>query len=528
MNVRTKLLATQSFYVILILGVALVAVVVAQRFDYHVKRAELAYGERQTITMLAVQAFHYKTAIGHALLPGGGRPGDLELARQDVGNTMKQLIRQTEEEVAFVSVEDRPSELEETERLGRLESVFADIDRTVDRMIELREAGSDADARQLQQLLEQRFDGEIAELLATAMADEQLEVAETEARIARLAARRVAFLIAAGMCALAIALIMGAILYRSISRPMRQLLAGVRALRAGSLQHRVSWQGADEFAELASQFNEMAASLEDRERRLLDSRSELERQVAQRTKELEAANQRLKYLDRRRLLFLAEISHELRTPVTVLRGEAEVTLRAEPKSTDGYRESLVRIARQAEQMGRLIDDLLFLVRSEADTIAFDKQRVDLQDVVAEAVRDGTVLARGKGIAVIEKLPNQPIWANADAQRLRQAILIAIDNAVKYSDSDSTIEVSLMSRNGRAAITVLDHGAGVPADEVPYVFERFYRIRRGSHRRTEGSGLGLPIAKWIAEKHEGTISLSSTPGHATELIIELPRSDAGAS
>ena len=196
------------------------------------------------------------------------------------------------------------------------------------------------------------------------MADEQREVAETDAEIAELAARRVAFLVVAGLAALAISLVTGLVLYRSISRPMRRLLAGVRAIRTGDLQHRVASGGADEFAQLASQFNEMAATLEDRDRRLLDARSSLERQVSERTAELAGANQRLNYLDRRRLQFLAEVSHELRTPVTILRGEAEVTLRVRPESPQAYRESLTRIAQKAEEMGRLIDDLLFLVRSE--------------------------------------------------------------------------------------------------------------------------------------------------------------------
>jgi signal transduction histidine kinase len=215
----------------------------------------------------------------------------------------------------------------------------------------------------------------------------------------------------------------------------------------------------------------------------------------------------------------------LRTPVTVLRGEADVTLRAQPAAPEAYRESLARISQQAEQMGRLIDDLLFLVRSEADTITFDRQRVDLQEIVADAVRDGTVLAQGKRIAVTETLPGLPVWVSADAQRLRQAVLIAIDNAIKYSNAESAVEVSLTLRNGRAAITVTGHGGGVPPDELPYVFERFYRIRGGAKRRPDGSGLGLPIAKWITEKHDGTISLSSTPGGSTALTIELPRLDA---
>ena len=107
----------------------------------------------------------------------------------------------------------------------------------------------------------------------------------------------------------------------------------------------------------------------------------------------------------------------------------------------------------------------------------------------------------------------------------QAVLIAIDNAIKYSDADSAVEVALTATDGRAAITVRDHGAGVPAEELPYVFERFYRIRGRARRPAEGSGLGLPIAKWIAEKHDGSIAMSSRPGEATELVIELPRLEA---
>ncbi|MGE0117312.1 MAG: sensor histidine kinase [Dongiaceae bacterium] len=525
MNVLSKLLLSQSLNVLLIVAVALVAVVVAQRFDHQLKRAELAYDQRQTITMLAVQAFHYKTAIGDALYDGRNKPGELDLARQDVQATLRQLGRQTEQELAFLASEEQTEGAEEGERLGQLEGGFAGIDALVDRMVQLRQAGSNDSVRQLHELIEQRFEGEIAELLAAAMADEEREADETDARIAELAARRVAFLIAAGLCALAISVVTGLALGRSISRPMRQLLAGVGALKMGDLRHRVECVGGDEFAQLASQFNEMAGNLEDRERRLLAARSDLEQQVAQRTADLETANQRLRYLDQRRLQFLAEVSHELRTPVTILRGEAEVTLRVNPESPAPYRESLARIAQQAAQMGRLIDDLLFLVRSEGDTVTFEKQRVDLQDIVADAVRDGAVLAQGKRIAITENLPGEPVWASADAQRLRQAVLIAIDNAVKYSDADSIVEVALTAADGRAAITVRDHGVGVPAEELPYVFERFYRIRGTARRPTEGSGLGLPIAKWIAEKHDGSIAMSSRPGETTELVIELPRLEA---
>jgi two-component system, OmpR family, sensor kinase len=528
MSVRVKLFIAQSLSVLLILGFSIVAVVVAQRFDYQLRRAELAYDQRQTMTMLTVQAFRYKTVIDQALVEGDGSPGELGLAREEIWNTLAQLGRQVEEELAFVGADLRAFEVAERERLGELNAIFAAIDSLVDRVIELNRTGSAEGVRLLHDVIEQRFEGEIAEILARAMADEEKEVVEADARIDELASRRVQFLIAAGLSALIIILALGLVLHRSITRPMRELLAGVGAIKAGNLHHRVHIAGKDEFAQLASQFNAMSANLEDRERRLLAAQSELEQQVAQRTTELEAANQRLKYLDRRRLLFLADVSHELRTPVTVLRGEADVTLRAQPTSLDAYRDSLARISRQAEQMGRLIDDLLFLVRTEADTVTFDWQRVDLQDIVADAVSDGSVLAQGKRIAVTQKLPGEPIWVNADAQRLRQAVLIAIDNAIKYSGSESAVEVSLEIRDEQARIAVLDHGAGVPPEELPFVFERFYRIRGGAKRRPDGSGLGLPIAKWITEKHAGTIALDSTAGEGTTLTISLPRAQGDAA
>jgi len=528
MNVRAKLLLSQSLNVVLILTVIGVAALGGYRFVNQLRRAELAYEQRQTMTMLAVQAFHYKTAIGDAVFGGRSKPGELELARRDVQATLGQLTLQTEQEAAFLSADARGPELEESELLGRLEASFAGIEPLVDQLRASMQAGSEDEAQRLHQLVAQRFEEGVAEMLAMAMADEQREVTETNAETVRMAGQLVAFLVVAGLCALIVSVATGRFLNRSISRPMRLLLGGVHALKAGDLRYRVDWKGSDEFAQLASQFNEMAANLEDRERRLLTAQSNLEQQVGQRTAELEAANRRLKYLDRQRLLFLADVSHELRTPVTVLRGEAEVTLRGQQKPPGEYCDALERIVQQAEQMGRLIDDLLFLTRTEADTISFDMQRVDLQRIVSEAVREGNVLGRGKGIAVVEKLPEQPIHANADPQRLRQAILIAIDNAIKHSDADSAIEVSLSERNGRAVIAVVDHGIGIPPEKLPYVFERFYSIGGSRDRRsTEGSGLGLPIAKWIAEKHEGTIALSSTPGQVTELVIELPKLDSSA-
>jgi two-component system, OmpR family, sensor kinase len=521
MNVRTKLLVSQTLNAILVIGVATIAVAVAQRFDYQLGRAELAYDQRQTITMLAVQTFHYKTAIDTFVAEGPSDARGIEQSRTDVQATLDQLHRQTEQELSFVSTEDRGQETDELERVGQLRAGLGEIDHMVKQIVRLRADGRLDEARQLHEQVEHWFAEELSEILAKAMADEDGEVRKVDSEVADIAAGRVAFLYGTGACALALSLVTGLALYNSISRPMKQLLVGVGALRGGDLEYRVPIGGGDEFAQLAGQFNEMAENLEDRERRLLGIHSKLEQQVSERTSALEAANRRLSYLDRQRLQFLADVSHELRTPVTILRGEAEVTLRMQSDSPGPYREALQRIAEQAKQMGRLIDDLLFLVRSESDTVAFERQRVDLRAIVADAVRDGDVLARHKAISIVERLPEHPVWVEADAQRLRQAALIGIDNAINYSDAGLRVEVSLDTVDGRAVISVLDHGIGVSAEDLPYVFERFYRVRGGANRATSGSGLGLSIAKWIAEKHGGSIAMSSIPGERTELTIDLP-------
>jgi two-component system, OmpR family, sensor kinase len=265
----------------------------------------------------------------------------------------------------------------------------------------------------------------------------------------------------------------------------------------------------------------MAADLESQREALLEQQATLELSVSERTAQLEDANRRLRDLDRLRVLFLAEISHELRTPLTVLRGEAEVTLRSRNPSAAEWKETLQSIVEQAEGMSGLIDDLLFLTRAEADAIRFDIESILLQNVVEEALSEGRVLARSNGVGLRDVLPADPVIVKGDRQRLKQTMLIAIENAVKYSENGTAVEITLMAEAGDALLTVRNRGDGIPPDDLPYVFDRFYRGRRQSAKSNAGSGLGLSIAKWIVEKHAGTIAVASDPEGITELIIGLP-------
>jgi len=274
-----------------------------------------------------------------------------------------------------------------------------------------------------------------------------------------------------------------------------------------------------ELAELARQFNRSATRLAAEKARLLQVQAGLEAEVAGRTAELEDANGRLQRLDQMRMLFLADISHELRTPLTVLRGEAEVALRA-GQSTGMEREALARIADISRQMGRLVEDLLFLARAEVGAVRFEIEPLDLGAVVEAVLPEARVLARDRGIAIEALVGTGPFGIAADAGRLGQALLIVLDNAVKYADAGTRIDLTL-GRDGRdAVIEVANLGPTIAAGDLPYIFSRFHRGRNQATIGTEGSGLGLSIAKWILDTHRGSIALTSASGR-TVVTMRLP-------
>jgi hypothetical protein len=202
MNVKTKLLVSQTLNAVLVIGVAAIAVVVAQRFNYQVERVEAAYDQRQTITMLAVQTFHYKTAIDKFMAGGPDNGREIERSRSDVEITLKELSRQTEQELSFVGVEDRMQEADESERVGQLRTGLAEIHHMVKRIVELHADGRLDQAQQLYEQVEHWFVDELSIILAKAMADEDEEVRQADSKIADLAAGRIAFLYGTGACAL--------------------------------------------------------------------------------------------------------------------------------------------------------------------------------------------------------------------------------------------------------------------------------------------------------------------------------------
>jgi PAS domain S-box-containing protein len=241
---------------------------------------------------------------------------------------------------------------------------------------------------------------------------------------------------------------------------------------------------------------------------------------------IQEANQKLKMLDQLRSNFFADISHELRTPLTVIRGEAEVTLRGKDKPVAEYKITLDRIVTLTNQLNKLVSDLLFLARSESSTLEIGKQPVLLLEVLQEVHREAQVLAMRRGAVADLTAPPESFLVDGDPHRLQQLFMTLVDNSVNYSIQGGTVEIRVSKSGNNVAVMIIDDGIGIPVEDLPHVFERFYRAKRQQRPTLHpGSGLGLPIAKWITEAHGGAISIASIVDRGTTVTVQLPLSTA---
>jgi len=217
--------------------------------------------------------------------------------------------------------------------------------------------------------------------------------------------------------------------------------------------------------------------------------------------------------------FSADVSHELKTPLTVLKGEIEVALRR-GRTADEYKAILRSNLEEINNMTKVVDDLLLLSRVDTGEVALKKTIVDLSDFLSEIQVQAQVLATPKSIDVYFH-NNQRVRAFADPLRLKSMMLNLVENGIKYSSPGGRIDITLDKRDGFACITVKDQGIGISEEALPQVFDRFFRVDKARSRQEGGSGLGLSICKWIAEAHNGTISAKSESGKGSAFTVRIP-------
>jgi heavy metal sensor kinase len=218
--------------------------------------------------------------------------------------------------------------------------------------------------------------------------------------------------------------------------------------------------------------------------------------------------------------FTADASHELRTPLAFMRTTTEVSLRTS-RDVSEYREAQLQILEELEKTSDLVEKLMLLARADAGVETLQRSRVNLADSLREACRQGRTLAEAKQVTFQEDIVKAPVIVEGDPDGLRRLCLILIDNAVKYTPPQGLITVSLVSSNEFAVVEVRDTGIGIATEDLPYIFDRFYRADKARSRELGGVGLGLSIARWEAEAHGGSIAVQSIFGKGSVFEVRLP-------
>ncbi len=283
------------------------------------------------------------------------------------------------------------------------------------------------------------------------------------------------------------AIAIGYYMAKKALKPVDQIRRAAVKISSSNLDERIDVGGRkDELGRLAHTFNEMSARLKDAFQRI---------------------NQ-----------FSIDVSHELKTPLTILKGETEVALR-KPRDNEAYQRLLSSNLEEIDQMARIIDDLLLLAKADTGEARLKLDEVDLKDLILEVYSGMSVLAEKKNIELtVEDLHETRL--SGDELKLRRMLWNVVENGIKYTQPGGKVAISSFPENGSVRINVKDSGVGISDKDLKYVFDRFYRAG-GSRNRESGSGLGLSISKWIAEAHKGTIEVESVASSGTVFSIKLP-------
>jgi heavy metal sensor kinase len=236
---------------------------------------------------------------------------------------------------------------------------------------------------------------------------------------------------------------------------------------------------------------------------------------------LNAMFSRLEASVRRIKEFTADASHELRAPVALIRTIAEVAVQKRDRPAGEYLEALDEILEESERTSQVVDSLMLLARADSGKENLGCVPVDAFAVVKEAAEQGEKLARSHGLEFHSNVPKGPVPIQADADALRRALLILLDNAVKYTPQGGSVRIALDTNDGFAVVSVSDSGIGIASQDLAHIFDRFWRADKARSREQGGAGLGLSIAKWIVDIHGGSIEVESQPGKGSIFHLRVP-------
>jgi signal transduction histidine kinase len=295
-----------------------------------------------------------------------------------------------------------------------------------------------------------------------------------------------------GLVAATVSLLVARFFARGMTQPLRDMASAARRMETGDYAVRVHTRSRDEVGRLATAFNRMSGELE--------------------------------ILEQSRRDLVANVSHELKTPITAIRAHLENLL-------DGVEQpdpaTIGVMLAQVERLGRLVDQLLDLSRLESGEVPLRIEALPLQRLVDDLISEIDIALPGRGVQVRNDVPADLPALSADRERVHQVLFNLVDNAVRFTPVGGSVTVSARRRNGSVEVAVSDTGAGIPPEHLPRLFERFYRADPARARGDGGTGIGLAIARSVVEAHGGQIKAESEPGLGSVFTFDLPAADGSA-
>ena len=294
--------------------------------------------------------------------------------------------------------------------------------------------------------------------------------------------------ILAVVLALAVVLVLAGLISRIVTKPVAELSGGIERMSKGDYEYRVHVPGKGEMAQLAAAFNQMSEQVHN--------------------------------LDEARNQFVSNASHELKTPLATIKILVESMMYQDDMDPALRKEFLGDIDKEIDRLSSVVGDLLTLVHIDSHKLRLRREMMVLADTVRETVSRLNPLAKKRGQQIVVKIQDE-CEMFADSGKLAQVCYNIIENAIKYTPDGGTITVSLAKVGRDAVLDISDTGVGIPAEDLPHVFDRFYRVDKARSRETGGTGLGLSIVKQIVRLHAGTVTVASEYGKGTTFTVQLP-------
>ncbi len=323
---------------------------------------------------------------------------------------------------------------------------------------------------------------------------------------------------------LIIAVGMGLLIFMFVNRPINKLIVGTRKIAEGNLNYRIGSHHSDEVGELGKSFDSMTAELKKSQEEIEQWNLKLKDEVKKATENLKLANKKLQELDHLKSNFMRKMEHGLRSHIGVIQSCVSMALKEGDSTFSDVQADLINIAnRRSTMLLEVLDDIILLSYRQSAGTEYHMEHVSLKDILLKVHGDFTVQAQKKNINMDFNFPSDLSPIQADPEALEEVFSNLVNNAIKYTERNGTVALSVVEKENAIIIDIIDTGIGITTEEQPKIFNEFYRASNAKSKKIEGTGVGLAIVKEIVDAHQGEIRVRSELGKGTTITVILPKS-----